>query len=142
MPRNINLPTERVQQLETLAEKWNLSVADVVGKMIHQQIEAGELERDVPGIRIIKNGEEVKFKTSELDVRFSSKTFLEEAAKSIRAMVTPSKDNPMMPLPDGFGLSRRGTSLKIKDTVNGAEITLAPSIASDVADMMERAAKS
>lgn len=142
MPNFIKLPSERVEQLRALSRNLDLSIADCIGQFIEEQIEKGNLEADVPGFRILIDGEAARLKTEEIDVRFSSKTFLEDAAKSIRAMVTPSKDNPMMPLPDGFGLSRRGTSLKIKDTVNGAEITLAPSIASDVADMMERAAKS
>lgn len=142
MPNFIKLPSERVEQLRALSKKLELSIADCIGQFIEEQIEKGNLEADVPGFRILIDGKEARLKSGDIDVRFSSKTFLEDAAKSIRAVITPSKNNPMMPLPDGFGLSRRGTSLKIKDTVNGAEITLAPSIAIDVAKMMERAAKS
>lgn len=142
MPKNINLPTERVQQLEALGAKWNMTVADVVGKMIHQQIANDELESDVPGFRIIKDGKTVCLKTDELNLRFSRKEYLADAAKSIRAILKPSKDNPLMPLPDGFSLARRGTSLKLIDTEAGAEKTLAPSIALDLAEMLERAAKS
>ncbi|APX15091.1 hypothetical protein BWR17_03990 [Phaeobacter inhibens] len=141
MPKNINLPTERVQQLERLAEKWKMSVADVVGELIHQQIEKGELERGVPGFRIFKNGKEVHIGTDEWDKQVSAQS-ASNIANSIRSLITPSKENPMLPLPDGFGLARRGTSLKLKDTETGAEKTLAPSIAKDVAEMLERVAKS
>ena len=141
MPRNINLPTERVQQLEKLSEKWSMSVADVVGELIHQQIEKGELEPDVPGFRIEVEGKEVRIGTDEWDKVVSARS-ASNLAQSIRSILTPSKDNPFMPLPEGFGVARRGTSLKLKDTETGAEKTLAPSIAIDVADMLERAAKS
>lgn len=141
MPKNINLPTERVQQLEKLAEKWSMSVADVVGELIHQQIEKGELEPDVPGFRIYREGKEVHVGTDEWNKVVSSQSAT-NIARSIRALISPSKDNPVMPLPEGFGLARRGTSLKLKDTRTGAEKTLAPSIAKDVADLLERAAKS
>lgn len=142
MPKNINLPTERVQQLEALGAKWDMTVADVVGKMIHQQIADGELTSDVPGFRITKDGKTVSLITDELNLRFSRKEYLADAAKSIRAILAPSKSNPLMPLPDGFGLARRGTSLKLQDTEAGTEKTLAPSIAIDVAEMLERAAES
>lgn len=141
MPKNINLPTERVQQLETLAEKWNMSVADVVGELIHQQIEKGELEPDVPGFRIFKQGKEIHIGTDEWSQQVSAQS-ASNIAKSIQSLVTPSNDNPMLPLPEGFGLARRGTSLKLKDTRTGAEKTLAPSIAKDVADFLARIAKS
>lgn len=140
MPKNVNLPVERVQQLEMLAKKWNLSVADVVGELIHQQIEKGELEPDVPGFRIYKDGDEVRIGTDEWDKLVSTQS-ANNIAKSIRALTTPSKNNPILPLPEGFGLVRRGTSLKIADKETGSEKTLAPSVAKDVATMIERAAK-
>ena len=140
MPRNINLPSERVLQLEALAEKWNMTVADVVGEMIHQQIKLGELAPDLPGIHIEKSGENVVFGTEDW-----SKTMQPADAsglsKAIRAMITPSKDNPLVPLPD-FDLVRRGTSIKLRDPKTGAVRTFAPSIARDVADRLDEVSKS
>ncbi len=141
MPRNVNLPDERVAQLEELGAKWNMTVADVVGKLIHQQIEKGELEPSVPGFRILKEGTEVRIGTEEWDKLVSAQD-ASNVSNAIKALLTPSKRNPLLPLPDGISLARRGTSLKIKDTATGAEKTLAPSIARDVADLIAKAARS
>lgn len=141
MPDYIKLPSERVEQLRTLAKNLDMTIADCIGMFINQQIENGNLVQGVPGFRIYREGKEVHVGTDEWDKVVSSQSAT-NIARSIRALISPSKDNPVMPLPEGFGLARRGTSLKLRDTRTGAEKTLAPSIAKDVADLLERAAKS
>jgi hypothetical protein len=142
MPKHVNLPSERVKQLETLAEKWEMSVADVIGRLIHEQIEKGELSPDVPGVTVKRKGNAFSFSTPDFQFKFDREEYLISASQKIRQVISPSPDNPLMPLPKGFGVVRRGTSLKLQDKRSGAETTFAPSVAEDVAAMMERTIKS
>lgn len=142
MSQMIKLPDERAEQLRTLSKNLGISIAECIGLFINEQIEKGNLEPDVPGFRIIKNDKGYKLKTDIADFRFARQKFLDDAAKAIRAITKPGTDNPLMPSPEGMKLARRGTSIKIIETSSGKQITLAPSVANDVAGMLEREAKS
>jgi hypothetical protein len=153
VPDYIKLPSERVDQLRTLAKNLDMTIADCIGMFVNEQIEKGNLERAVPGIRIERYGKEIRIGSDEWN-KLLSENSVEKLAAGIRAMLTPSekettsframvdtaKSNPFTPIPD-FILSRRGTSLKMRDAETGAEKTFAPSIAREFADAMEHAAK-
>ncbi|WP_152541124.1 hypothetical protein [Sulfitobacter noctilucae] len=142
MPELVKLPSQRVEQLRQLSSKLQMPISDCIGQFIAEQIEKGNLDPDVPGVQVSKSAKEVRFKTPDVDLRSSRIQFLEDAAASIRAITRPSKNNPLMPLPENFGVTRRGTSVKIRDTETGSETTLALSVALDVAAQLERASKS
>lgn len=138
----IKLPQERHDQLKALSEKWNLSIADCIGKMINEQIAAGELPEGLPGVTVKKYRAGAKLVTPDLDLTFKRLEYLEAAGKAIRAMTRPAKGKSLVKPPEGLGVARRGTSVKITDTSTGKVTTLAPSIAEELADQMERVAKS
>jgi hypothetical protein len=135
----VRLPSERVEQLRALSKKLDMTIADCIGMFINEQIAKGNLAADVPGFTVKRHGDQIKIDTREWLMALT-KGDAAQVAKSIRALITPSKDNPFMPTL-GLEIFRRGRSLKLKDAITGAECTVAPSIASDLANMIERAAK-
>ena len=139
MPDFIKLPSERVEQLRELSKKLDMTIADCIGMFINEQIAKGNLAADVPGFKVERHGDQIKIDTGEW-LRAMTRGDAAQVAMSIRALITPSKDNPFMPTV-GLDIFRRGTSLKLKDAATGAERTVAPSIASDLANMIERATK-
>ena len=139
MPDLIKLPSERVEQLRTLSKNLNMPIADCIGMFINEQIAKGNLAADVPGFKVERHGDQIKIDTGEW-LKAMTRGDAAQVAKSIRAMITPSKDNPFMPTL-GLEIYRRGTSLKLKDAETGAERTVARSIASDLANLIERATK-
>ena len=139
MPDFIKLPSERVEQLRELSKKLDMTIADCIGMFVNEQIAKGNLAADLPGFTVERHGDQIKIDTREWLMALT-KGDAAQVAKSIRSLITPTKDNPFMPTL-GLDIYRRGTSLKLKDTATGAERTVAPSIASDLADQIERATK-
>ncbi len=146
----IKLPRERVEQLKALSDKWKLSVADVVAKMINQQIEAGEIEREIPGVQIEKQGKRFRLdmlndwdKTTQKvgdrlrEDRLMLAKELRQLATSLRESFDLPKGEDLLPTPQGLKLARRGSYLKLVDTVTGAEKSLSPSVARDIADVID-----
>lgn len=56
---SIRLPMARLEQLKQIAEKMNLSVSDTIGVFVRQQIEAGVLSPEIPGVVLRVEGEKV-----------------------------------------------------------------------------------
>lgn len=56
---SIRLPMARLEQLKLIAEKMNLSVTDTIGVFIRQQIEAGLLSPEIPGVVLRVEDEDV-----------------------------------------------------------------------------------
>ena len=139
MPDFIKLPSERVKQLRALSKKLDMTIADCVGMFINEQIGKGNLVADLPGFTVVRHGDDVKIDTGEW-LKDMTKGDAAQFAMYIRAVLKPSKDNPFMPTV-GLEIFRRGTSLKLKDAMTGAERTVAPSIAADLANLIERATK-
>ena len=142
MPDFIKLPTERVEQLRILAKNRSMTIADCIGEYVNEQIAKGNLTSTIPGLEVepVAATSTVKLKVVD-DFVSMTKQDAERLSKSLRLLLTPSKHNPFLPIPD-LDIARKGKSFKIKDTLTGAEKTIAPSIASELADQLEKVAKS
>ncbi|WP_306113282.1 MULTISPECIES: hypothetical protein [unclassified Roseovarius] len=153
MPQNpgIKLPPERVHQLKSIGEKWNMNVVDVIGEMVNQQIEKGVIEPGVPGIEVSKHGKRFHFdvlndlqETTQnmgdklREDRLLAADEMRQLAKSLRESMGVPKGGDLLPTPKGFQLKRRGTSLKLLNVKTGVERTLAPGIARDIAQSINK----
>lgn len=143
MADHIKLPAERVEQLRALAKNIDMTIADCIAMFIREQIEKGNLPDQVPGITILRNGEQIA-----LDAGAFTSTMTKDLAKhyaaQVRQMVdptaTPSTSNPFLPELK-LDVARRGTSIKLIDKASGAEKTLAPSVARDFARVLSHSAE-
>lgn len=134
----IKLPSERVEQLRQLSENLNMSIADCIAMFVREQIEKGNLPDEVPGITVERTNDKVTVNAGAFHVSLTADlaTGYAEKVRSLRqSIAAPSKDNPFVPELD---VVRRGTSIKLINRANGAEKTLAPSVAEDFARVLAK----
>jgi hypothetical protein len=143
MPKHVVLPDEREAQLRAIAATHNVTVAESVGLLVGWAIEQGKVEAGIPGIEIHRNGD-----TVEIDFGTFRRVYTVELARAfavaLRWFARPkgTQFSDILEALSGaevIGLSRRGTSIKIAGD-EGDERTLAPSIARELADLIERSA--
>lgn len=140
MAKHIVLPDEREAQLRAIAAAHNVTVAESVGLLVGWAIEQGKVEAGIPGIEIRRAGD-----TVEIDFGSFKRVYSPELSKAfavaLRWFAGPRKTHVSDILEafagaDIVGISRRGTSVKIVGD-NGQERTLAPSIARELAGLIE-----
>ncbi|UJW85769.1 hypothetical protein [Devosia sp. SL43] len=147
MPKHIVVPDEREAQLRQIAATHNVSVADAVGLLFGWAVEQGRVPAAIPTIDVSRVGDTVVVdfgefqRTMPLDLAKAFATslrwFSTTKAKGIPAAVTELAQ--ALSGSHLVGISRRGTSIKIAGGT-GKERTLAPSIARELAGLIERSA--
>jgi len=147
MPTHIVIPDERAEQLRRFAEANNTTLAGAVTLLIQDAIAAGKIADTVPGFTIERSGDTVKIEAAgafakEMN-RETARAYAEQIRSAIRPLITPGAGNPLMPENPFRGLievARRGTGVKLRDPETKAEKTIAPSVAEDVARLVDKAA--
>ena len=146
MPDFIKLPSERVEQLRALSKARNINMADLIAEYVNQQIALGNLPDTVPGIAVRRRGARVSIDFGDFQKSFDTEVAV-AFAKGMRWLATPRARAMNTLLGEaleafaGFatvGLSRHATSIKVSE--GGKHRTLAPSIARDLARVIEKAA--
>lgn len=141
MPRNVQLPQERVAQLEGLAEKWNLSVADTIGRLIKSEIDKGTLSADLPGIKVLRKGRTAHLEAGALKLRSARESFLQDAAQQIRDVIEGVSGISREPSEEGLQVIKRGSGIKLQNLHDGTQHVTSPSVALDIAAQIDRAAE-
>ncbi|MET3925982.1 hypothetical protein [Devosia sp. 2618] len=144
MSKHVVIPDEREAKLKQIADAHNVSVSEAVGLLIGWAVEQGKVKAGIPGIEIRRDGDAV-----EIDFGAFKRTFTVELAKAfstaLRYFARP-KDTAFSHIlealsgADVVGLSRQGTSIKVVGD-NGVKRTLAPSVARELAWLIDGAAK-
>ena len=137
MPELLQLPSERMAQLRNLSRNRDITISDLIGEYVNDQITKGNLEADLPGFKIERIGDSVSIDTGDWTKTIPAST-AETLGYAISAILKPGKNNPFMPLP-GIDLVRRGTSIKIVDLDTGKEKTISRGIAADLASLFYKA---
>jgi hypothetical protein len=141
MSVHIVLPDERHQQLLALARALKVTVAEAVGVLVNDAIRHGKIPDAVPGFKIQRRENVISFEASGAFVREFNREAATAYAARIKAMAGPRttrrSTNQFLPAVD---IVRRGSGLKLLDPQTGAEKTLAPSVALDIARLIEAAA--
>jgi len=144
LPDFIQLPSERVEQLRALSRNRDLPIADLIGEFINDQIDKGNIDRAIPTIDVRRVGDHIEIdygafkRTFGLELARAYATNLRWFARPKNAALRSAIDVVMGA--ELVGLSRRGTSVKATGEDGGAR-TLAPSIARELAAVIEDAAK-
>ncbi|MFD1942747.1 hypothetical protein [Paradevosia shaoguanensis] len=144
MATQIMIPDERAAQLRKIADDHGIKVSDAVGLLISWAIDAGKIEDEIPGIIVMRDGEVINIKLGDWKKTLSlvdADAFAGELRRSIRAALTPAKDNLFMPVDLDAIVSAHGAGVRIVDRASGEQKTLSKSIAGDVARMIDSAAK-
>jgi len=142
MPDFIKLPSERVDQLRTLAKNLNMSIADCIATFLNEQIARGNLASDIPGFSIKREGETVVLDAGAFTARLTrdlAKAYAESVKRLTKPILTPAATNPFMPKLT-LDVVRRGMGIKLIDRGTGAARTLSRSVAEDFATNLARSA--
>lgn len=141
MSKHIVVPDEREAQLRAIADAHNVTVADAVGLLVGWAIEQGRVPAGIPGIEVRRDGSNVV-----IDFGAFTRTYELELAKAFAVALkwySRPKTTAFSEILEAFsgaevvGISRRGTAIKIAGD-DGTERTLAPSIARELAEIIER----
>lgn len=147
MPDFIKVPSERVEQLRTLSKNRDISIADLIGEFVNDQIAKGHLTNDIPGIAVTRKGELVTVDLGEFS-RVMTPELAQAYATCLKWLATPRSAGMVTAARDAaemvsgahlVGIARRGTSIRLTGE-NGGERTLAPSVARDLANVVAKVA--
>jgi hypothetical protein len=150
MSRHVVLPDEREAQLRAIAVAHNVTVADAVGLLIKWAIDAGKVPAGIPGIEVQRTAEGIVLNFGDFE-RTLSLELAQAYATTLRWFATPKADGipfAVTSLAQALsgahlvGITRRGTSVKVAGLNGEGERTLAPSIARELADIIEHTAAS
>lgn len=165
MPDFIKLPSERVEQLRLLSKSRGLPIADLIAEYVQEQIKLDHLDPAIPTIDVRRVGGRVVIDFGEFK-RIFDVEMAEAFAITLRLFATPKTpaSHPRLSAENTdalntfsqdlrdlnlalsgaekhVGISRRGTSIKVSGENGVGKRTLAPSIARELAAVVEAVAR-
>ena len=142
----IKLPPVRGEQLQILADVWGITVADAVGVMLRQQVKAGVLPADLPGVTCVRKGESMILGfEGGASVKMSHRN-ARHVAMAIRARAglreVEMRTFAFLEAPDPslsqsqVTIDRRGTGVNV--TINDCRKSFSLSLAAELADLIDQ----
>lgn len=137
-PATIKLSPRRLDQLKAIGAARDLSVTDAIAFMIRDQIAAGTIPADIPGIIVRKVDAGVSITADDHAPANYSNESARELASTIRAVVEGGSG--VVNMDHRFAVFRRGTGFKIALPFPGPETVFTADLALDLAGLVEQAA--
>lgn len=143
----VRLDPRRVEQLKAIALKLGTTNAGVISQTIRQHIAEGTIPADIPGIGVRKVAGGITVTIDDAEPVALDYQRARQIAVSLRAAVEngASTIEPFGGV--GYGVVKQGTGIKfmLPFTGTGAQtfqnaISFPPDLASDLADLIEKAA--
>lgn len=131
----IRLPVERADQLRAIAQAHGLTLVETIERWIAQEIAAGTIPPDLPGvvIRIDPKGK------GGMTLREAMLNLDAEEARAMAGRLRQMARNSLKSYQAEFArLSRKGTGIVVTDP-EGRKFAASPAIALDLADQIDRA---
>lgn len=147
MPTHIGLPDEHAERIKRFAVSQNISMADAIGELIKLAIDAGKISSDLPGYSVTRAGHTVTVSGEDGYSRTMTTELANAFAATLRWFARPkgASSGSVTELAQSLsgaehvGIKRQGAAIKIVGN-NGKGRVLAPSIARELADLVERIA--
>ena len=148
----VRLPPERVAQLQILKEKLSMaSISDTIGLLIRKEFAAQGLQPVIPGVRVIRKGEQVLLAFERAEILLSpedaafvvgeirTRTIAKETTtrKALTAAVdlcSPEFDGGLRPL----AITKKGTGVNVR--IDQQMKSFSPALANELADLIEATA--
>lgn len=145
----VRLPPERVEQLKILKKKLNMaSTADTIGFLIRKEFDALGLHPVIPGVRVIREGqnvllaferaeillspEDAAFAVHEIRIRTIPKgTTTRNALTAAVDLLSPEFDGGLRPL----AITKKGTGVNVR--ISRQMKSFSPALANELADLIE-----
>lgn len=134
----IRVQNRRIDQLKAIAAARNISVADTIGHMIRQEVAAGTIPANIPGIIIKRADAGVSVQLDDGPVKVLSFKAAASLAGAIRGSVAGGGiiTGPTF----GYSIEPRGRGFKLYVPWPGEGVSLSGDLALDIADQIEQAA--
>ena len=150
---SIRVPRERMAQVDAIAKKRGLSYADLIGFWIEREIAEGTISGDVPGVTVRREADQIVIEMGDItrslsrevasafagDIRGVS-DLARRMAKSLGGLAPNGVAKSTAEALGGLEVKKRGRGVKLIDSQTGAERTVSPSVAEDIARLIEKAA--
>jgi hypothetical protein len=152
--RHVTLPSERYEQLRSLAGQLDCSLSDAVGHLLTIASEAGLIPKVIPGLTVKRTkdgrvaldfGAGRRVLPADAAERYAKHILgtagllPRDAAERYRKLMAGQS---LTVLPDsGLGADRRGAGVRLLDPARQVERPLAPSVAADYARQILAAAR-
>lgn len=147
----VRLPPERVAQLQILKEKLSMSsISDTIGFLIRKEFAAQGLQPVIPGVCVIRKGEQVllAFETAEILLspedaifvvreirnRTTKETTTRKALTAAVDLCSPEFDGGLRPL----AITKKGTGVNVR--IKQQMKSFSPALANELADLIEATA--
>lgn len=134
----IRVQNRRIDQLKAIAAARNISVADTIGHMIRQEVAAGTIPANIPGIIIKRMDAGVSIQLDDGPVKVMSLKSAANLAEAIRDSVALGRK--IVGTTCGYAIEPRGRGFKLSVPDPGEGISLSGDLALDIADQIEQAA--
>ncbi len=138
-PVTVRLDPRRLEQLKAIAHAEGSSVADVIAQIIRTKIADGVISPTIPGVTVKTVSDGVMIDLGEGKSATYSSVSAREFATAIRAVAQGASS--IVSLDHHYGVVRQGTGIKIIAPFPGPEVAFPPSLAEDLAGLIEDAAK-
>ena len=147
----VRLPPERVAQLQILKEKLSMSsISDTIGLLIRKEFAAQGLQPVIPGVRVIRKGEQVllaferaeillspedaAFVVREIRIRTIKETTPRKELTAAFDLCSPEFDGGLRPL----AITKKGTGVNVR--IKQQMKSFSPALANELADLIEATA--
>jgi hypothetical protein len=118
----------------------NLSSAGVIAKMIRDQIAAGVIPADIPGIAIERLGDELSISIDGSEETRFSLEGSRALADTIHGVIDGRQAPTIINMDHKFGVAKQGTGFKVMLPFGREEFSFPADLARDFADLIEKAA--
>ncbi|SFI84018.1 hypothetical protein [Celeribacter neptunius] len=148
MSNHIRLPGERVEQLRMIAEAKNKTISEVIGDYVRSEIEAGTIPADIPGVDVAKSEDGIKIVAGDMEalIPMGEGPTVAEVLASAGSFTAKDIERKKRWIEGAAALSgievkRAGNGLKLVSPITKKEYPLNLDVATDLANVIEEAAK-
>jgi len=135
---SIRVPHERMAQIKMIAEKRSMSYAELIAYWIEREIEDGTIPREVPGVTVRREADQIIVEMGAIS-RSIRRDVAASFADNIRGVAGLARETAEAL--GGLQVRKRGRGIKITDIESGAELATSPSVARDIAALIDKAAE-
>lgn len=140
---HIGLPVERIKQLELIAKAKGTTIPNLIGDYIRTEIAAGTIPADIPGIEVVKAPDSITIRAQGVSVviPMGEGQTVADLLRTASEVSDPARKKRWLEgaaALSGVRVKRAGNGIKVISNTTGNEFPLSLSVATDVADQIER----
>ena len=136
----ITIATERHHQLTAISKSLNLSMGEIIARLVRTEIAAGTIPAELPGIKVERLADTVCITIDDNSATTYTKADAAELADAIERASSGQAIN-LLDLDSNFAVERRGNGVKVSVPLTGTARAFSRDVAADLAQMVRAAAE-